>query len=276
MTVILMSRSEIDRMNVLRDLAKERIRVSEAAALLNLGRRQVFRLAKAFRRRGPAAATAQPAAAGLGGRDRLHQLGTDPTEVRPRPSGGVGIDLLLHLLEHRFRIGDILLAAAEGFELGVDAGERFRQRLADALVKLGAELDQLAELRFAAAELIDGDDVLLLLRGRAGQLHELPDRLLRLLAHFAERRIDHLFRRPVYQRGRIIEPDDQALADYPAEVDLSGHLRAVLTEPDPAERVNATVDAWLAHRYVPPIPYVTALAEAGRASLSHGLVSPAH
>jgi hypothetical protein len=54
MTVILM-RSEIDRMNVLRDLAKERIRVSEAAALLNLGRRQVFRLAKAFGQRGPAA-----------------------------------------------------------------------------------------------------------------------------------------------------------------------------------------------------------------------------
>jgi hypothetical protein len=33
MTVILMSRSEIDRMNVLRDLAEERIRVSEAATL---------------------------------------------------------------------------------------------------------------------------------------------------------------------------------------------------------------------------------------------------
>jgi len=55
MTVILMSRSEIDRMNVLRDLAEERIRVSEAAALLRLGRRQVFRLAKAFGQRGPTA-----------------------------------------------------------------------------------------------------------------------------------------------------------------------------------------------------------------------------
>jgi hypothetical protein len=55
MTVILMSRSEIDRMNVLRDLAEERIGVSEAAALLRLGRRQVFRLANAFRRCGPAA-----------------------------------------------------------------------------------------------------------------------------------------------------------------------------------------------------------------------------
>jgi hypothetical protein len=55
MTVTLMSRSEIDRMNVLRDLAEERIRVSEAATLMGLGRRQVFRLAKAFRQRGPAA-----------------------------------------------------------------------------------------------------------------------------------------------------------------------------------------------------------------------------
>src|SRR5438093_1343414 len=55
MTVILMSRSEIDRMNVLRDLAEERIRVSEAARLLGLGRRQVFRLAKVFRRLGATA-----------------------------------------------------------------------------------------------------------------------------------------------------------------------------------------------------------------------------
>ena len=36
MTVTLMSRSEIDRMNVLRDLAEERIRVSEAATLIGL------------------------------------------------------------------------------------------------------------------------------------------------------------------------------------------------------------------------------------------------
>ena len=46
MTVILMSRSEIDRMNVLRDLAEERIRVSEAVTLMGLGRRQVLRLAQ--------------------------------------------------------------------------------------------------------------------------------------------------------------------------------------------------------------------------------------
>ena len=54
MTVIAMSRAEIDRMTVLRDLAEDRIRVSEAATLMGLGRRQVFRLAKAFRQHGPA------------------------------------------------------------------------------------------------------------------------------------------------------------------------------------------------------------------------------
>ena len=37
MTVILMSRSEIDRMTVLHDLAEERIRVLEAAALMGIG-----------------------------------------------------------------------------------------------------------------------------------------------------------------------------------------------------------------------------------------------
>src|SRR5262249_49806006 len=55
MTVILMSRSEIDRMTVLHDLAGERIRVLEAAALMGIGRRQVFRLVKAFWQRGAAA-----------------------------------------------------------------------------------------------------------------------------------------------------------------------------------------------------------------------------
>ena len=55
MTVIMMSRSEIDRMSVLRDLAEQRIKVSEAAQLMRLGCRQVFRLAKAYRQRGPAA-----------------------------------------------------------------------------------------------------------------------------------------------------------------------------------------------------------------------------
>jgi len=55
MTVIAMSRREIDRMHVLRDMAAKRISASEAAQLLRLTRRQIFRLAKAYRERGPAA-----------------------------------------------------------------------------------------------------------------------------------------------------------------------------------------------------------------------------
>jgi winged helix-turn helix protein len=55
MTVITMSRTEIDRMSVLRDLAANRIKVAEAAMLMGLGRRQVFRLAKAYGLHGPAA-----------------------------------------------------------------------------------------------------------------------------------------------------------------------------------------------------------------------------
>src|SRR5258707_15341534 len=52
MTVIAMSRTEIDRMSVLQDLAANRIKVTEATTLMSLGRRQVFRLAKAYARRG--------------------------------------------------------------------------------------------------------------------------------------------------------------------------------------------------------------------------------
>jgi hypothetical protein len=48
MTVIAMSRTEIDRMSVLQDLAASRIKVAEAATLMSLGRRQVSRLAKAY------------------------------------------------------------------------------------------------------------------------------------------------------------------------------------------------------------------------------------
>ena len=53
------------------------------------------------------------------------------------------------------------------------------------------------------------------------------------------------------------------LADHPAGVTLSGHLRALVTEPDPAERVNATVDAWLVHRYMPAGIYTARLDAAG-------------
>ena len=55
MTVIVMSRTEIDRMHVLRDMAAGRITANEAAQLMRLTRRQVFRLAKAYRERGPSA-----------------------------------------------------------------------------------------------------------------------------------------------------------------------------------------------------------------------------
>src|SRR5258707_1223363 len=55
MTVIAMSRTEIDRMSVLQELAANRIKVTEAATLMSLGRRQVFRLAKAYGKHGPQA-----------------------------------------------------------------------------------------------------------------------------------------------------------------------------------------------------------------------------
>ncbi len=55
MTVLVMSRTEIDRMAVLRDLAEKRLKVSEAAARLRLCPRQVRRLAKAYLAQGPAA-----------------------------------------------------------------------------------------------------------------------------------------------------------------------------------------------------------------------------
>src|SRR4051794_11751009 len=55
MTVIAMSRTEIDWLSVLQDLTANRIRVTEAAALMGLGRREVFRLAKAYVQRGPEA-----------------------------------------------------------------------------------------------------------------------------------------------------------------------------------------------------------------------------
>lgn len=55
MTVIAMSDKELDRMQVLRDLSTKQITVSEAAGLMRLTRRQVFRLAKCYRQDGPAA-----------------------------------------------------------------------------------------------------------------------------------------------------------------------------------------------------------------------------
>src|SRR4051794_16395775 len=55
MTVITMSRQEIVRMSVLHDLADGRIKIADASTLMGLGRRQVFRLAKAYGEHGPQA-----------------------------------------------------------------------------------------------------------------------------------------------------------------------------------------------------------------------------
>ena len=55
MTVLSMSRAEIDRVHVLRDLVAERIGTREAAQLMRVTRRQVFRLLKAYHAGGPAA-----------------------------------------------------------------------------------------------------------------------------------------------------------------------------------------------------------------------------
>lgn len=54
----------------------------------------------------------------------------------------------------------------------------------------------------------------------------------------------------------------QVLGRMPPNHEPSGHLRAVVVETDPAERVNATVDEWLAENSVvpPPPAYVRALA----------------
>src|SRR3954463_13550376 len=60
MTVIAMSRRETDRMHVLRDMAAGRITASEAAQLMRLTRRPVFRLAQAYRGRGAGALISTP------------------------------------------------------------------------------------------------------------------------------------------------------------------------------------------------------------------------
>jgi transposase len=53
MTVIAMSRTELSRLRVMIDLADGRTRVEDAAALMGLQRRQVYRLLEAFRAHGP-------------------------------------------------------------------------------------------------------------------------------------------------------------------------------------------------------------------------------
>ena len=53
MTVFSMSRAEIDRLHVLRDVIGERISAREAAQLMRVTPRQVFRLLKVYRADGP-------------------------------------------------------------------------------------------------------------------------------------------------------------------------------------------------------------------------------
>ena len=54
MTLLMMSRKELARLEVVRDLAAGHLTAAAAVELLGLGRRQVFRLLQAFRSRGAA------------------------------------------------------------------------------------------------------------------------------------------------------------------------------------------------------------------------------
>ncbi len=79
MTVITMSRTELSRLRVMIDLADGRTRVEDAAALMGLQRRQVYRLLDAFRAHGlpgdagrAAAQAPQPEGAGENFSARTH------------------------------------------------------------------------------------------------------------------------------------------------------------------------------------------------------------
>ena len=95
MTVIAMNRTEIDRMSVLQDLAASRIKVAEAATLMRLGRRQVFRLAKAYNLQGPKALVSRRRGRpsnpllpfGFAHCSHRHHPGALP-RLRPEPRGG--------------------------------------------------------------------------------------------------------------------------------------------------------------------------------------------
>src|SRR6266849_7806992 len=93
MTVITMSRTEIDRMSVLQDLADGRIRIAEASTLMGLGRRQVFQLAKAYGKTAGAGVTTawqaeQPLLSdGFACRSDWHQQGALPG-LWPDAGGG--------------------------------------------------------------------------------------------------------------------------------------------------------------------------------------------
>jgi predicted DNA-binding transcriptional regulator YafY len=53
MTVVTMSRKELTRLRVLIDVADGRLSVANAAGLMGVGRRQVYRLLDAFQTCGP-------------------------------------------------------------------------------------------------------------------------------------------------------------------------------------------------------------------------------
>jgi Zn-dependent protease len=55
----------------------------------------------------------------------------------------------------------------------------------------------------------------------------------------------------------------QILGDFPRGLEPSGHLQAFLRAATPADQVNATVDAWLDHHFLPPRTYVHQLHAAG-------------
>src|SRR5215207_10017767 len=81
MRVIAMSRREIDRMHVLRDLAAGRITAHEAAQLMRPTRRHVFRLATAYRRRNAATRSG-----GLAYRATPAQWHAERAARRPKPT----------------------------------------------------------------------------------------------------------------------------------------------------------------------------------------------
>ena len=60
MAVLSMSRTEIDRVHVIRDVLAERIGISEAARLMRVTPRQIFRLLRSIIQTGPQQAFSRP------------------------------------------------------------------------------------------------------------------------------------------------------------------------------------------------------------------------
>ena len=88
MTVLSMNNDEIFRMTVLRDLAEKRLKVPQAAEQLQLGNRQVPRLAKAFKSTG--LGLSSRAAAGSPATAAIRQI----CATGPRPSSASAMPIL--------------------------------------------------------------------------------------------------------------------------------------------------------------------------------------